>query len=410
MIGFFEISNENNSGLIEKSDREGFVDNEAWRGFMFVASRARKWANDSLDAVRTAYHKYKDENAAGTKPKLFGRATGFIESELVKQRRTDATGSIQLAKQRGLALAKNIAAVRESVAVQSAAPNSAALKTVSADLSEISRSVADFQQILESAGVSAAEGFGAAERVIVSNELLTEHNLRLIDAAAVGLSARALSHELVNLLLRIEHGLANIRKVHRARPDRKLDDAIENIAGAIRELRKTVSSINPLLEGTRSLKDNFLVGDVVRDFIALRSIRLLEMKVTAAIVGGHGPEIRFARTRFYQVLENLFQNSLYWIDEHSPQVAGVTRTIDIEVDKYGFIWCDGAKGVREPIADSLFEPYVTDKPASRGQGLGLFLVTAFLETEKCHITLLPDRNNFGLRYKFRVDMRGAMVE
>ena len=204
--------------------------------------------------------------------------------------------------------------------------------------------------------------------------------------------------------------MANIRKVNRAKPDKRLDDAIDKIAGAIRELRKTVSSINPLMAGSRSLKDNFSLGAAVREFIALRSSRATELNVTMTVSGGQGPQIRFARTRFNQVLENLFQNSFYWVEEHAAQAVKVERRVDIEIDKLGFTWSDGAKGVREAVADSLFEPYVTDKPLSRGQGLGLFLVTAFLEAEKCHISLLPDRNKFGLRYKFRVDLRGAIVQ
>ena len=406
VVGFFEVSNEHNAGLVEKSDREGFVDNPASRGFMLLALRAKKWANDSLDSLRTAYDDYKKADGIVTASDV---STSEAASTVLQQRKSAATDSLKLATQRSGAIAKSLAAVRHSVAIQSSSPSAAMLKSVSNDLGEISKSITDFQQILEAAGVSAAEGFGAAEHVIASNEQLTEHNLRLIDAAAVGLSARGLTHEINAYVTRIDEGLANIRKVNRAKPDKRLDDAIDKIAGAIRELRKTVSSINPLLAGSRSLKDNFSLGGAIRDFVALRSNRAAELNVNMTVVGGQGPQIRFARTRFNQVLENLFQNSVYWIEEHAVQDAKVERTIEVEIDKYGLTWCDGAKGIREAIADSVFEPYVTDKPPIRGQGLGLFLVTAFLEAEKCHISLLPDRNRFGLRHKFRVDVRGAIV-
>lgn len=409
VIGFFEINNEHNSALVEKSDREGFVDNEAWRGFMLLAKRARKLANDSLEAVRTAYDEYKKENIRPT-TNTSTRPTTEAAASILRERQATATESLKVARARSSAIVERLASVSAVISSQTSSPDGQAIKDAALDLKSIGETLFGFQSVLDDASRSAADGFGAAEQVLLSNEQLAEHNLRLIDAAAVGLSARGLTHEITAYVGMIDKGLANVKRVNRGRPDRKLDEAIEKISGAIRELRKTVSSINPLLAGSRSLKDNFFVGEAIQEFVELRSTRLQDLKVSVEAVGGRGLYIRFAKARFYQVLENLLQNSFYWIEEHEGSDPRVRKSIRVECDKHGFTWWDGAKGVREAIEESLFDAYVTDKPSSRGQGLGLFLVTAFLEAEKCEISLLPERNAFGRRYKFRVDLRGAITQ
>ena len=209
-------------------------------------------------------------------------------------------------------------AVRKSLSDLNTPAANSVSRHVSTDLATITESLVDFQDILADAEQSASEGIAAAESLVHSNEELSERNLRLIDAAAVGLSARALTHEINSYVTAIDTALAKIRRANRTRPDKRLQEALDAISGAIRELRKSVATINPLLSGSRTLKDNFHVGDGVREFVQLRSARLAEGKVDLKVTGGQGPLIRFARTRFNQILENLLQNSLYWIEEHAP--------------------------------------------------------------------------------------------
>jgi signal transduction histidine kinase len=398
VVGYFAISNDSNGRLIEKSDREGFVDNEAWRGFMALAMRARKLANDSLEDVRKTYLDYKKDRlgpdgADGGKPLTVQDA-----AQELRERQRQAFESLRIARKRGSEMTATLQRMKETHGADG---------QLSAELEQVTGALMTLDQLLSTAEANANAGSSAANQLAESNEQLVEHNLRLIDAAAVGLSARALTHEISAHVSMIDRGLNNVRKANKSRGDKKLGEAVDKITGAVRELRKSVASINPLLSGSRSLKDNFYVGDAVREFVHLRSVRAAEAKVIVEVTGARGAEIRFAKARFNQILENLFQNSLYWIDEHSRSDAAVRKQIAIEIGEHGFVWWDGGRGVRQTFEDRLFEPYVTDKPSSKGQGLGLFLVTAFLEAEKSHIKLLQDRNQWGRRFKFAVDLSGA---
>jgi signal transduction histidine kinase len=408
VIGFFQIDNAQNAGLVEKSDREGFVDNPPWRGFMRLANRSIHFANASLEAVRSTYDEYKKKNTAATTSND-DAPTAQDTAEVLRRSESAATHSLKVASTRSAAIAKTISAVRAVLTDPGTLSTLDTVRKAASDLESISATMKEFEASLSDARRNADEGFAAANHLLHSQESVTEHNLRLIDAAAVGLSARGLTHEIHAHVSLLEKGLAAVRRFNRTSHSKTLDTAIDNIAGAIRELKKTVASINPLLTGSRSLKDNFYVGDALKEFFEFRQSRLTELDITHWLSGGQGPHIRFARARFNQVLENLFQNSAYWIEEHANDER-ISRTITIECDKNGFTWWDGGKGVRDGVASSLFEPYVTDKPANKGQGLGLFLVTAFMNAEKCSMSLLDDRNTWGRRYKFRADFRGAITK
>ena len=65
-------------------------------------------------------------------------------------------------------------------------------------------------------------------------------------------------------------------------------------------------------------------------------------------------------------------------------------------------------GVIETISESLFELFVTDKPRDEGRGIGLFIVKSLLEANGGSILLADDRNKFGRRFKFSVDLSSAV--
>ena len=73
------------------------------------------------------------------------------------------------------------------------------------------------------------------------------------------------------------------------------------------------------------------------------------------------------------------------------------------------IW-DNGPGIALSVEDNLFDPFVTTKEQGKGRGLGLFIVQQLLDAEGCSIRLLPERNDAGRRFKFEIDLRGALHE
>jgi signal transduction histidine kinase len=121
--------------------------------------------------------------------------------------------------------------------------------------------------------------------------------------------------------------------------------------------------------------------------------------------------VRMNRGRLLQVLDNLVRNSVYWL-RRGVAAMNVDRPKEIRVKVVadGFILLDSGPGVDPAYEESIFEMFVTAKPAKeRGQGLGLFIVTQLLAADGCEIYLGPERNKDGNRNRFVVNL-GPMIE
>lgn len=408
VIGYFAISNELNPNLIEKSDREGFVDNESWRGFLLLANRAKKFANDSLDLVRTAYDEYKSPKDSKNNT-ITSIPAGKVQ-DLIHDQKAKTTNSIDNLMERSDAITGTINSTKQRIQELKVEGSFSqpSLNILIKELEDVGKQLEAVKDAASNVKGVTHESFNATSGFAQAHQQLYEQNLRLLDAAAVGLSARALVHEINTHLGNLNRGLAIITRVNKENSDEKITRALSGISSVLRELKKSISNIDPLTPGSRSLKDIFNVRDAIESFFRQRTSRLSELKVIYTLSEKKGASIKFSKVRFAQILENLLQNSLYWIDEHSVNDSSVKRTINVEFNDYGFIWSDGAMGVREAVEDTIFDAYVTDKPDSKGQGLGLFIVTAFLQAEKCGIALLEDRNSNNRRFKFGVDLSGAI--
>jgi len=151
------------------------------------------------------------------------------------------------------------------------------------------------------------------------------------------------------------------------------------------------------------------VRELIERFFELRDRELKQAGVTYSIRSDRkGPEIRIYIGVLSLVFDNLYRNSIYWL-KHFARVSEISsKEIHVYITEDGFDFYDSGKGVRNSIEDRVFDLFMTDKPEGEGQGLGLFLTRKLLEAEGCSIDLLPDRNDYGRRYKFHVDLRGIV--
>ena len=82
-------------------------------------------------------------------------------------------------------------------------------------------------------------------------------------------------------------------------------------------------------------------------------------------------------------------------------------TITIRIDSNKITISDSGKGIRPALEDVLFDMFATDKEF--GQGLGLYITQSLLLERGCSIKLLDDRNKFGRKFKFEINLIEASV-
>jgi len=395
VIGHFSVTNDGNPGLIEKSDREGFVDNEALRGFMALGLRSRDYANNSLEAIRASVHKFRIENVHGPQPI---ERKDLARSIVVSRNKTE----VALAKIGG-----ELEAARRSLERLQIDEVANEGHSAQASASSLTKSIEKVKEALRGVDLEVFQQAKTSLAIIELGDEDREYSSRLLDAAAVGLAARSLAHELHQFVRQFREGIDRISDANRTIKNLAITSATKNLAGAVRELGKVVATIDPMLPGTRSIKEPIEIASFLREYVAARKSAADKAGVELSLISEDvAPTIRFSRSRLIQIVENLFQNSLYWL-KTGPIPDRKTRRIEITTTPNGFLWHDNGPGIRQSLESSIFDAYVSDKPSSEGSGLGLHIVSTFLAMERSTIRVVGEKNSLGRRSTFEINLLGA---
>lgn len=396
-IGYFALSGEHNFCLTEKSDREGFVGDSYYRGFEAIAQKCRDFANKAQEDVRRGLDQYLREVEISE-----NNAENMTSKVAVKAVKSSANGISAVAK----TVAAAAEAQRTAIATlyrndASLSPNKRtdeALGLAKENLATMEKLTADFEKMRD----LAAAGTVVAQEIRMRSEQVAA----LVESAAVGLAARGLTHELHTHLSEIERSTNFVRKtLQNSEFSEKVRPQLRRIDLARRAMSSAAAQIDPMLPRTRTIKEELDVANFISEYFDARKSDLEREGTRATIFRQDGAlVVRMNRNRLLQVVDNMVLNSRYWLQDESAPEPG-ERRIEVTVDSRGFIISDNGLGVEPKLEETLFELFVTEKPASgAGQGLGLYITTELLQLDGCTIQLLDDRNSQGRRHRFRVDL------
>jgi signal transduction histidine kinase len=399
-VGYFALTGEENYRLVEKSDREGFVEDAAYRGFLQIARRCRIFANETLEQVRRAlddyYKKQVGPEVAGVAPTVTGSfkqlEAGFQSTEAARDDAARIAGELQEQIEQLEREAKQVPGDGSATKALQLASNAVmAMEIVRSKLTESARSGANLIRLRQ------------------EFEDRDEQMVALFESAAVGLSARGLAHELRTHLTEIRQRTAAIEKMATG-AGKGLLPHLRAIRTSCSAISSAASLIDPMLPRSRAIKETIALRDFVEEYFKTRANALDRAGIKTRISGASS-KIRANRPRLLQVFDNLVRNSSYWLrrGEIMGQVSS-KREILVELTGFGFVFSDNGPGVDPHYEETLFDIFVTAKPErDSGQGLGLFITTELLRIDGCEVTLLPDRNDAGNRYKFAVNLRPLVV-
>lgn len=399
-VGYFALTGEENYRLVEKSDREGFVEDAAYRGFLQIARRCRVFANETLEQVRRAlddyYKKQVGPDVAGVPSTITGSfrqlEAGFLSTEAA---RDDAA---RIARE----LQEQIEKL-EREAGQLPAGGSATKALL------LANNAVSAMDIVRSKLTEGAQSGANLIRLRQEFEDRDEQMVALFESAAVGLSARGLAHELRTHLTEIRQRTAAIEKVASG-ANKGLLPHLRAIRTSCTAISSAASLIDPMLPRSRAMKETIALRDFVEEYFKTRANALDRAGIKTRITGT-SVKVRINRPRLLQVFDNLVRNSSYWLrrGDFTGQTSS-KKEILVELTAFGFIFSDSGPGVDRHYEDTLFDIFVTAKSErDSGQGLGLFITNELLRIDGCEVTLLPDRNGAGNRYKFSVNLRSLIV-
>ena len=406
-VGFIAISAADNSALIEKSDREGFLDDVASRGFSDIVETFVGFANESLTVLRREFNSFRSKSKAAD-----AQLTATFKE-------ADAVSSLKrlghVAAQRSVSIRKSEDLRREAffqlrtdlqAATRLPSLDRVSRHALNAVETRLAQAVSKWEKSASDV-VAVADEFEQLSRVgdaVVDRlEQLKNQNDELVDFVAIGLVAQALAHD-VRMLL--DDLLARTRRIApkvKASQTENLTVYIEAVRGTVHALRKQLTFLDPMQRAARETKQRVVMSTFLEELLQFREEKYARHEIGSKITVRNDFTVRMNRGRLLQVFDNILRNSEYWLQQSETSRS----SIRIMVDEPNIRIWDNGPGVKDSIEETLFEPFVTDKPRGYGSGLGLFIVPQLLKRENCSIRLLSARNDAGRRYKFSMDFSGA---
>jgi hypothetical protein len=388
-LGYIALTARENMQLEETTDREGFKASPFYDNFYELLSGFKKFTMDAHEFLRRGWLKFREKHHE----KLANIDKPAEPEELTRKIKSG--------------LAKASSHRKALVATSSRPEPNTTLNVTGKD------HVPGIIEYLDE-----LSGMEAISQVLIDHiSGLKQQIADMFETVALGLTAEALSHEIFQIADQLAQRTAKL-KAHLKRKsiiDPPVIAFSEHVNTSVNALRKQVAHLSPSLRYVREKREQLrmsqflasVVKEYYRDKLTKKNIEieiLTQEQKDFAVYMNKG--------KLTQVFDNLILNSEYWLSEDIRRKRMEDGKISIEIKRPFVLVRDNGRGIEKSIETTIFEPFVTDKGREKGQekgrGLGLFIIRQLLDSEGCHITLLPHRNEQGRLYIFQIDLRGAL--
>jgi len=404
-FGYVYFDGYKTRGLKETSDRQGLIENVVFWGLKALLKEIIDFSNVFLNVSRKQANEFSDNERV----KSASVASLPTASEAIRNIETvsvEIKNNFKAFNERSDNLKNQFSKVEARIDKSKGdllldEEAKAALADIELYVSNLNRSFLQFKDFFD-------QKIGDVKNLEVSSVLVAQElkllNERLesyYELAAVGLSASTLSHDINSQLDSIYKSCTSIMSTLKsldAEKRRPIVSFVNRIRATTRTIAKDVSLLNPMLRGRRERLDEVVLSEAIKDYVDIVGEGLKSRDIVFDLDVIESITVSFNPGKLFQVLDNLVRNSEYWLKHFSSDIPEMV--IYIRTTKSGFQIFDSGKGVRDEVADTIFEMFVSDK--SDGQGLGLYIVSNLLSERGGSISLLDDRNGYDRRYIFDV--------
>jgi signal transduction histidine kinase len=413
-IGFISISARDNAVLTETTNREGFQKTPALQSFLAINSYWLAYSDRLQSFVRRQYLEYVKElgrdttSSRPTTPQEAAASLGALvdSSREIQQLGLQSSGQLQTAAKVVRDSIDDLDRTRVSPENidEVVARLRGVLQTALSLIDEATQKQARVDQFVSSVVDSGRELSLVTDAIDQAKSQLTD----AWEMVAVGLASEAIVHELRQVVNGIVSRTSSLRLALKETDalDVRLSTYFEHVATSMRALLKQAAHLDP---GLRYLRDNRTEVDLVAFAEEYRAF------YSSTWNGKDDPKFRvviersgraiFNRGRLTQVVDNLVLNSRYWVSQQVKKGAApgfLTLTVDGPTLRFR----DDGPGIAAAVEASLFEPFVTLKPAAEGRGLGLYVARMLLQAEGGSIDLGPERDADGKFRGFEIRLEG----
>lgn len=370
VVGMVEIDQTANGKLHDKSNREGFIENEA-------------------------YHDLRD---------LMLAVMNIAYNEFAQDRRV--VRDAQKREKRELLPA--ISQLETSVAtVASALTQTQELANTLVQQGRIAPAVAqEMMAVLQQSNqtlTTAVQETRAAAADTVSR--MDEEREMLLALAGLGLAAERFTHEFARMTREASDLLHEIEKQSVIQQATYLKDRVEALGVTLEALRDLVLALGPMFYIRRKTVEKPLdVKTIVAHALLLNQGQIEENRILVEVRESEGPlTVTMRRGALTQVFNNLIDNACYWLSRKSEEDDRRLRIV-ISADERSALFADNGPGIHPREQHRIFDVFFSTK--IDGRGLGLFIARETLAEAQSTITLLdpgehPEAFRVGAAFKIQ---------
>jgi signal transduction histidine kinase len=412
-IGYVALTAKENAPLKETTSREGFVDTPHSRNFYKIMEQVIKTINDDLYSKMrrsfTEYRQKKSESVAG----IIQPDASFDEMRSISKDTLELESRVEKLEPKLASVSNEVSLVVEHIkrqpifATEQEHYLSPLLDELNSTLLQVRDMLDQIKVLLPQAKRLGAVADSLQPRIEILETQLTEFS----ELAGLGLTAEALSHEIHTIAQRLAERTSKLTKYLKKNQivNAEIVSYTEYVQTAISALTKQLSHLAPSLRYVREKKEKIDLLEFFTEQIDFYRDRLQRFDIQMMVKdSSQSFKVYMNKGKLTQIIDNLILNSEYWLKQAASRNEVQQPIITVTFRNPYVTIEDNGIGIDPSIELSLFQPFVTTKPKNEGRGLGLFIISELLDSSGGSISLRPERNEFGRRYIFQIDLTGVI--
>lgn len=208
------------------------------------------------------------------------------------------------------------------------------------------------------------------------------------ELAGVGLSVETASHDIMGIMVKAlakNDDLIKETMYNEVIDKEEFRNELQSLRGMLGFIEAQLKDIQLLFKSSKQRRKQIRIKEILEKVERIYKNSMKKSKINLTIQE-FGPPL-IAKTTdavLLQLFLNLFDNSVYWLDQVFQQDKRILITLDGNKGK--LIFSDNGPGIREEDIPYIFEPFYTGK-GQEGRGLGLYIARQLLERNDYSIEL-----------------------
>lgn len=412
VIGYVAIDEGTNYELKDKTDRSGLISNPYSRNFFtlihFVKNQInlyqrsiRRNYNDFINVYKVENNGIKTVNQAFKELKDTQAKTEDVKEDF-KKAKSQVNNSIRVLADTSQKVKNDplFTTDLEKETAQRIDSLTGELKAIESTLEKLETVIAKTEKLNEVIDI-------LEPKIQILEEQLTNFS----ELASLGLTAESVSHEFASIADRLaEKASFYATKLQ----GKKLNDSdiyvfIEYINTTVNGLKTQLKHLDPALKYNREKKSTFSLTEFFNEEKEYYKSRFEKQNIEFNILQEDNFSITVNRGKLVQIIDNIVNNSEYWLIERKKNEPQFIPSISIKIESPWIYISDNGYGIAPAVENQIFEPFVTTKPKGEGRGLGLFIIQQLLDSSGCTILLEPTRNEHKRKYIFAINLSNIIV-